>query len=182
MKRLAVLLLLILSVVACSQEPPRGGKRSLPGPVPVGVSYPDVKGVSAPKFTLSLVDGTRVSTEDLWRERPVVLLFFSSWCGKCADAQPEFTALAEKYRDAVAFLGVAGRDTETDLRRYLDEHRVSYPVARDDAEQSAGRAFALREPPLVAVVANGGALVRGWPGGTSADAVATELAKLVHRR
>ncbi|GAA4035506.1 hypothetical protein GCM10022247_71340 [Allokutzneria multivorans] len=180
MKRLLAALLLL--VAACSPESPRGGRQALPGPAPAGVSYPDVKGASAPKLTLSLVDGTRVSTEDLWRDRPLVLLFFSSWCGKCAEAQPDFTALAEKHRDAVAFLGVAGRDSDRDLRRYLDEHRVSYPVARDDAEQSAGRAFALREPPLVAVVAKGGALVKGWPGGTNANAVAAELAALFHQR
>ncbi|MCP3803548.1 TlpA family protein disulfide reductase [Allokutzneria sp. A3M-2-11 16] len=181
MKRAAVALLALV-LVACSSEPPRGGKQALPGPVPAGVSYRDATGAAAPKLTLSLVDGTRVSTEDLWRDRPLVLVFFSSWCGQCGQTQAEFTALAEKHRDAVTFLGVAGRDSEADLRRYLDEHRVNYPVARDDEGQSAGRAFALREPPLVALVAKGGALVRGWPGGTNADALSSELSNLVQRR
>ncbi|SDM17809.1 TlpA family protein disulfide reductase [Allokutzneria albata] len=171
-----------LVLVACSAEPPRGGKRALPGPVPAGVSYRDATGATAPRLTLSLVDGTQVSTEDLWRDRPLVLVFFSSWCGHCGRTQAEFTALAEKHRDVVTFLGVAGRDSDADLRRYLDEHRVNYPVARDDEGQSAGRAFALREPPLVALVAKGGALVKGWPGGTTAGTVEAELANLVQRR
>ncbi|MFB9906037.1 TlpA family protein disulfide reductase [Allokutzneria oryzae] len=181
MRRALAALLVLFTLVACSSEPQRGGRRELPGPVPAGVSYREARGAAAPRFELSLVDGTVVSTEDLWRERPVVLVFFSSWCGQCGRAQREFTELAARYRDVVAFLGVAGRDSEADLKRYLDEHEVNYPVGKDDEQQSAGRRFALREPPLVAVVAKGGALVKGWPGGTTAATVDAELVKLVAR-
>ena len=41
--------------------------------------------------------------------------------------------------------------------------------------------YAAREPPLVAVVAPGGKILRGWPGGVEEDALRRELDALIER-
>ncbi|MDQ3991248.1 MAG: TlpA family protein disulfide reductase [Actinomycetota bacterium] len=167
---------------ACTHAEARGGAASLPGPVPSGVSFSGGPSSAprAPDFSLMLVDGTPVTGSELWEERPLVLSFFASWCGRCAEQQGDLTSLSERYRDAVVFLGVAGSDEPDAVLAYLNEHEVPYAVALD-AELTVWRSYAVREPPHIAVVAKGGRLVRGWPGGIAGAVIADTLDELVIR-
>ncbi|WHT22167.1 TlpA disulfide reductase family protein [Crossiella sp. CA-258035] len=180
--RTILCLLLAALLTACTATPPpapaRGGASALPGPLPPGVTFrpPPPEAGAAPDFTVPLTDGTKVTASTLWRDRPLVVVFFSSWCAKCGTEQRKLTELANTYRDRVAFLGVAARDTEADLRGYLDQHQVPYPVGHDDQQQTVGRSYAVAEPPLLAVIAPGGTLAKGL---TSANAVETAVRDLL---
>ena len=162
-----------LVVAACGSDAssPRGGAASLPGPLPAGVAVAveQADAVRAPAFRLTLIDGSQVDPADYWRDRPVVLSFFSSWCTLCAQQQAVLNGLASRYGDAVAVLGVAGVDTEEAVRAFLQEHDVPYAVGLDDPDGRTWNAYAVREPPVVAVIGLGGRLIRGWPGGVEAE-------------
>ncbi|MBP2478309.1 peroxiredoxin [Crossiella equi] len=174
-------LLLAVLLTACTTPvppPPRGGAATLPGPLPAGVTFtaPPTGAGTAPDFTVPLTDDTLVTASALWKDRPLVVVFFSSWCGKCGQEQGKLVELAGRYKDRVVFLGVAQRDTPDAVRTFLDTHQVPYPVGRDDAASTVGRSYAVAEPPLLAVVAPGGTLLKGL---TTAAAVEKELAGLV---
>lgn len=156
-----------------------GGRDTLPGPVPKGVSYaPSESTALAPPFTLKLLDGTQLDVATLWKDRPAVLLFFASWCSKCATQQETLAKLGEQYGDKVAFVGVAGQDTAEKVRTWLSDHKVSYPVGIDP-DLAIWRRYAVRTPPAVALVAPGGKLLRGWPGGVDAETLELALSELV---
>ncbi|MGH2685188.1 MAG: TlpA family protein disulfide reductase [Actinomycetota bacterium] len=176
-----VLTVLMAALGGCGADP-RGGADSLPGPVPTGVSFPEGDPASppAPEFSLTLLDGTRVTGSELWRGRPVVLFFFASWCGVCAEQQADLTALTERYDDAVVFLGVAGEDEREAVTAYLDEHAVPHAAAIDP-DLGVWRAYGVREPPHVVVIAKGGRVIRGWPGGTTRAVIQETLSELVDR-
>ncbi|ASO19991.1 Soluble secreted antigen MPT53 precursor [Actinoalloteichus hoggarensis] len=159
---------------AWTDGPPGGGER-LPGPVAQDVDYAEpVSAPAAPDLALALLDGTRVSLAELWAERPVVLVFFSSWCATCADQQRTLSDLTAAHGDAVTFLGIAGRDESDAVMDFLVDHEVPYPVAMD-ADHTAARHYAAEEPPLIAVIDRGGGLLRGFPGGVADAATAEEL-------
>jgi cytochrome c biogenesis protein CcmG/thiol:disulfide interchange protein DsbE len=124
------------------------------------------------------MDGTQVSGADLWKERPLVLFFFASWCGECPTQQADITALAEDYGDTVTFLGIAGEDEPDAVAQYLDEHEVPYAVAIDD-ELDSWLKYAVREPPQVVIISKGGRVARGWPGGTTRALIYETLSELV---
>jgi peroxiredoxin len=183
-RRLLSVLCGLLLLVGCSADPepppPIGGSAALPGPVPSGLSLrPAPSGApGAPAVTLPLTDGTTLTVADLWADRPVVLVFFSSWCTQCAARQDAIGELARTYRDRVVFVGVAAEDKDADLQEYLRAHRVEYPVAVDRT-RAVWESYAVREPPAVAIVAPGGALLRGFPGGLDAPALDAKLRELV---
>ncbi|AVT35955.1 hypothetical protein C6W10_05185 [Plantactinospora sp. BB1] len=160
--------------------PVAGGAAGLPGPVPSDLALrpapTDLPG--APKVTGTLTDGSALAVAELWADRPVVLTFFSSWCNTCAGRQDALGELAREHRDRVVFVGVAGEDDPDALQEYLRRHRVEYPVLVD-GDQRIARAYAVREPPAVVVVAKGGTLLRGWPGGVDAATLDSTLRKLV---
>lgn len=177
------ILLLSLVLAACTGDPsggdPRGGAAALPGPVPSGVTFLEPGDAPpAPEFSLTLMDGTSVTGSELWTDRPVLLFFFASWCGVCAEQQSTVTSIAERYGDAIAVVGIAGEDEADAVAEYLDEHQVPYPVGIDD-DLDVWRLYAAEEPPVVVVVAKGGRVLRGWPGGTTRDVIDDAIAELV---
>ncbi len=189
-RRLApVLLALVLTVGGCSggdsaaepsTTPVPGGAAALPGPAPAGLRFKPAPADSpgAPAFTGKLTDDTPIKVADFWADRPVVLTFLSSWCTICAERQNAISDLAREYRDRVVFIGVVSEDKPGDLDGYLRDHRVEYPVVFD-ADQTIWRSYAVREPPAIALVAQGGTLLRGWPGGLDATTLDAKLHELV---
>jgi thiol-disulfide isomerase/thioredoxin len=124
------------------------------------------------------MDETKVTGAELWAERPLVLFFFASWCGVCPAQQADITALTESYGDSVTFLGVAGEDEPEAVAEYLDEHEVPHAVGIDD-DLDLWLNYAVREPPQVVVIAKGGHVVSGWPGGTTREVIEETLSDLV---
>lgn len=151
---------------ACSSVPAATGE--LPGRVPDGVTFraaPD-SAPAAPVFELELLDGRVLDMTQQWSERPVVLVFFESWCSLCREQQPEINEVAEEFRDVVLFVGIAGISEPADVEEYVSDTGVSYPVGTDSDGMRWLR-YAVSEPPLVALISKDGRLLRGWPGGIS---------------
>jgi thiol-disulfide isomerase/thioredoxin len=137
----------------------QGGAEDQPGALPDGVEFdPDpLEGVPAPDFTTELLDGTPVTASDLWADRPVVLMFTASWCETCADVHTELAEVVDGYDGAVTMLGVVNEDDAEAAREYANELALGYPIAV--AGPDTWLDYAAREPPLVALVAPGGAVV-----------------------
>ena len=115
--RLAVAL---TAVLGCgpSGESGEGGDQRLP----------------APPFTLELLGGGSVSLSE-WAGKPVLLDFWATWCPPCEFQVPELNVLYERY-EADARVGVFGisidEDAETEVREWMDEKGVAYPVLLGD--------------------------------------------------
>lgn len=60
------------------------------------------EGAQAPEFTLTGIDGQKVSLSD-FRGKYLVLDFWGSWCGPCREANPYLRALYERYKDRSDF-------------------------------------------------------------------------------
>jgi peroxiredoxin len=177
---LAAALLLTATLLGCSSDSSDPeSPAALPGPVPDGVSFrtPPKSAPPAPSFELRLLDGEVVDSDEQWSKRPVVLVFFESWCELCRDQQPEINELVEDYRDVVLFLGVAGLSDPDDLRAYVADNDVAYPVGSDRSGE-VWLDYAAEEPPLVALVSKGGQLLRGWPGGLPAESLRDQIDRL----
>jgi cytochrome c biogenesis protein CcmG/thiol:disulfide interchange protein DsbE len=158
-----------------------GGRATLPGPLPSGVRFaPATSQAQAPPFSLKLLDGTPVEAAKLWRDRPVVVFFFASWCSRCVTQQERLAPLIKRYRDVVTFVGVGAQDKAPAVKSWLDAHDVTYPVGID-ASLDTWKHYAVRQPPAVVLIAPGGRLDRGWPDGVTGDVLAAELKRLVRR-
>jgi thiol-disulfide isomerase/thioredoxin len=155
-----------------------GGASDLPGPPPSDVEFRRTprSSIPAPDFSANLIDGTPVTAGDLWDERPVVLLFTASWCERCADLHREVSAVVDEYGGTVALLAIIPEDDVNGARDYAREARLGDPIAVGD--DAVWLNYAADEPPLVALVAPGGRVLRGWPGGVGGEELAEHLDKL----
>jgi thiol-disulfide isomerase/thioredoxin len=165
-------------LAGCAGGKTAGGEDDLPGPVPAGTVFekPPAKALAAPPFSAELVDGTPVRGVDLWSERPLVLVFTASWCVRCADVHRQAAHAVDERDGAVALLAIVPEDDRDAARDYADELDLGYPVAA--AAQRVWLNYAAREPPVVVLVARGGKVLRGWPGGVAASTLSQRLAEL----
>lgn len=172
----------LVGVAGCSEsDDPAAVSFDLPGDVPADVAFidPPATAPPAPSFELELLDGTTLDLAEQWAERPVVLVFFESFCELCAQQQPDITALSQEYQDKILFVGVGSTSSAEDATEYLREHDITYPVGLDP-DGEIFRRYGVDEPPLVALIAKGGQLVRGWPGGV--DDLGTQLNEFIIAR
>lgn len=173
-RRLTGAVMALLLAAACSSGGGSiGGADRLPDePAPEDVAYAEApEGTpAAPEFELDLLDGSTVSASELWDERPVVLHFVTSWCEICKEQQAGINEVADEYADEVVFLGITTNDTAEDIEGYLRERDVPYAVG-NDPEQEIWLRYGVTEPPLLAFITRGGAIVRGHPGGLDGEQV-----------
>ena len=93
---------------------------------PQGSPAASLVGRPAPPLVVRSFDGATVSLSDL-RGRPVVLNFWASWCAPCRQEDPSLQAAARSHA-AVAFLGVAFKDSGSAARAYAAETKHPYPL------------------------------------------------------
>jgi cytochrome c biogenesis protein CcmG/thiol:disulfide interchange protein DsbE len=95
-------------------------------------------GENAPAFDLPTLDDSRVRSVDL-AGKVLIVNFWNSWCLPCHQEHP---ALVEFYRrhagdPSFAMVGIVRDDTESAIRRYVDDEGVPYTVAFDPGGRAA---------------------------------------------
>src|SRR6195256_6767697 len=88
----------------------------------------------APNFSLGLFDGSTFTlSEALSSGKPVVVNFWASWCGPCADEAPLLQDAARRNVDRFTFVGVDVQDQDADAQTFLRKYGVSYPNGSGNA-------------------------------------------------
>jgi cytochrome c biogenesis protein CcmG/thiol:disulfide interchange protein DsbE len=129
-----------------------------------GTPIPTV-GSPAPAFSLTALGGrgtVGIPADGGSGGRPVVLVFFASWCPPC---RAEMPALAHAYRDQprrsrVAIVGVDGMDSPAAARRFVQASGVTFPVAADSRYSVTEALYALTGEPDAVFVKGDGTIAR----------------------
>jgi cytochrome c biogenesis protein CcmG/thiol:disulfide interchange protein DsbE len=87
---------------------------------------------TAPDFALRRLDGRgRLALRSL-RGRAVVLNFWQSTCPPCVSEAPAFERAWQRFRgDGVVFVGLDFWDLDSDARRFVRRHGITYPQVYD---------------------------------------------------
>ncbi|MFI7707728.1 TlpA family protein disulfide reductase [Nonomuraea sp. NPDC049480] len=103
---------------ATSAAPPATTAPATTAPPASGEPAPEKAAVpEALKFSAKTLEGKTFQGESL-AGRPVVFWFWAPWCPKCMSEAPHVKAAAAEYGD-VAFVGVAGLDTEAAMKEFV---------------------------------------------------------------
>jgi len=134
-----------------------------------GSKVVNVPFTTAPDFTLGLFDGSTFKlSETLASGKPVVVNFWASWCGPCADEAPVLQDAARRYGDRIAFVGVNVQDVDSDAQTFMRKYAVSYANGSTDAGPISIQ-YGMRGVPETYFIAPDGRLIRKWNTLTAAD-------------
>ena len=119
----------------------------------------------APEFTLPLLNGDTLRLSDL-RGKVVVVDFFASWCPPCRREAPILARVAGRFKgQGVEFVGVAVWDDEGEVRRYVREFGLPFPVGLDSRGRIAIE-YGIRGIPEKFLIGRDGVLLRKVVGPT----------------
>lgn len=158
------LVVVILLVVALSGEP----------------AMPPQVGQPVPEFALTAFDGTPMVL-GAPGGKVVVLNFFASWCPPCRQEAADLEQVWRDYGpDGVQFYGVGYKDAAANVKRFVSEYDVTYPVTTETRNATA-RAYGVTGAPETFIIDGAGLLVRHILGPISFGELAHELDQILSR-
>jgi thiol-disulfide isomerase/thioredoxin len=141
---------------------------------------PSMRGKVAPSFTLTDLDGKKVSLSD-YKGRPVLVNFWATWCGPCKVEMPWFEEFHKQYAaQGFEILGLtddvdAGKDTITKVAHKIG---VSYPILLTDGKVQTAYG-ALDVLPMSFYVDRNGVIVEETAGLGSKDEIEAHIKKTI---
>jgi peroxiredoxin len=125
-KSLLLLLFVAVLITGCSEQ--QGGQSQF--------SAGAVKGEPAPDFTLTDMQGQKVTLSDL-KGKVVILNFWATWCPPCREEMPSMEQLYRRYGgQGLVILAVNVEENGMSaVKRFLQRTPYSFPILLDaDAE------------------------------------------------
>ena len=136
-------------------------------------------GQPAPLFSLDGLNGDRVALAD-FAGKPVLVIFFASWCPNCQNEAPLIQSLADQNSARglqVIAINITNNDSEQDASNFAQAHGWTFPVGLD-RDRSVGESYGVEGVPFHVVVDAQG-IVRGQRLGELSAAELQQLVDLV---
>ena len=141
---------------------------------------PHMRGKVAPGFTLTDLDGKKVSLSD-FKGRPVLVNFWATWCGPCKVEMPWFEQFQKQYAaQGFEILGLTddvdvGKDT---IAKVAHRIGVSYPILLTDGKVQTAYG-GLDVLPMSFYVDRNGVVVEETAGLGSKDEIEAHIKKTI---
>lgn len=96
------------------------------------------EGSPAPDLNLTTLEGKKISLSE-YKGKPVLITFWTTWCGYCRNEMPIIQKAYDQYKDRVQFLIVnaTAEDDEQKVREFIKEKNYTFPVLLDKEGKGA---------------------------------------------
>ncbi|MGD9014878.1 MAG: cytochrome c biogenesis protein CcdA [Candidatus Omnitrophota bacterium] len=120
------------------------------------LAYAQEQGVetslSAPDFTISDLDGNKITLSEFKQKQPVVLFFWTTWCPFCLK---ELINLNQIYADAIfkdtQLLAININESRLKVRRFLERYQLDFKILLDSDARVAYSYGVLGVPTFVLI-------------------------------
>jgi peroxiredoxin len=129
LKTILIAILIILPLTGCgnadeSRQPARTGT------VENGI----MTGQRAPDFMLNDLSGKAFRLSELRDKKPVLLIFWATWCPACLQAMPYFAEMHKQYTPRgleIISINIATNDPLIRVQRFQEARKLPYPILYD---------------------------------------------------
>ena len=132
-------------------------------------------GMAAPDFSAKASDGSTITKADI-AGKPVLMVFFASWCPHCQAEAPKIKALAEANPNLkIVAIGVGNNDTQKGIWDF--QSKFSLPFATYDDGGKAASVYGITSYPTLVSVDKSGIIRDRDTGEVSQDRLNSLAAK-----
>lgn len=180
---IAILLFLLLFAGGAGAQEVKGGSYT---------KIPTVEGIDllkaggkAPDFSVKDLGGKEFHLSDSLNKDPVLLFFWSFFCGPCREEFPLISEMAREYggKDLqVIGVNLDGREMKKVIDRMAIEEKVSFRIVFDELD---GDAFRIADPygvsgtPALFVIDRKGVITFSMVGAVTAEQLRNEISEVV---
>ncbi len=111
-------------------------------------------GQIAPDFMLRDLNDKPFRLSDLRDKKPVLLIFWATWCPACIQAIPAFADIQKRYEPRgleVVSINIAANDPLIRVQRFQETHRLPYRILYDE-QTDISRRFAVLGIPTSLII------------------------------
>ena len=152
----AALVLIVLTAAVLTSER-TGSWGTAPDPA---VSGGDGKWID---FTLPEAGGGQVSLSPFIGKKPVLLIFWATWCPHCNESVPAINRMHSKSptRDTLAILALDYMESREKVRAFIERKKVAFPVLLDSSGSVARKYGVVGIPTYILIGRDGKVAYRG---------------------
>jgi peroxiredoxin len=139
---------------------------------------------SAPEFTLSDINGKKVSLSD-FKGKVVLLNFWGTWCGPCTAEMPSLNNLYAAFKnDGFVVLAVSIDPSERPVRSFIEAKGISFPVLMDPDKEAYFDLYAVFALPTSFLIDRKGMVVEKFLGDREWDSpdIKNKIADLLKKK
>jgi peroxiredoxin len=121
-----------------------------------------LEGTPAPSFSLKSSEGVEVSSKDLLKKGPVIVVMTKDGCPCSVESQPFFNQISDLYKEHASFVGIL--DAPRPIGQlYGRGHSVPYPILSETTPKTFA-AFGAKQSVYVYLIGKDGKMAKVWPG------------------
>lgn len=109
---------------------------------------------AAPDFTIESIKEEKITLSDLLKDRPVVLVFWTTWCPSCRAEVPHIEKFYKENKNEVAIIGINIGESKAKVSSFIQKMGISYPIALDPESRVAKLYNVVGIPTIVAIDKN----------------------------
>lgn len=117
----------------------------------------------APNFITEDVSGNKVALSDYRGKKPVLLIFWATWCGQCAKELPNLKTFTKKYQDKIQVVAVDSGEPKETIKDYIQEKDINFLMLIDE-QRKIWNQYLIRGTPSHFLIGKDGKIVTMRPG------------------
>lgn len=127
--------------------------------LPKGLKVGDL----APDFASEDVYGNKTSLSDFQDKKPVLLIFWATWCGYCAQELPDLKTFTQEHQDEIQVIAIASGEAKKTIKDYIEKEEVNFLMLLDEQREIWNQYF-IRGTPSHFLIDSGGKIASLRPG------------------
>ena len=131
----------------------------------------------APDFATEDILGNEVILSDFRGKRPVLLVFWATWCGYCAKEKEDLKTFTSRYQDRIQILAVDSGEPKQTIQDYIKKENINFLILLDE-QRKIWNQYLIRGTPSHFLIDKQGKIITMRPGLASLADLETMLSMI----
>jgi peroxiredoxin len=127
----------------------------------------EIKGLQinsiAPDFTTEDLLDNQISLSDYRNQKPVLLIFWATWCSFCKKELPDLKEFTQKYQSEIQVIVLPSGEVKSTIVDYVKKEEINFMVLLDE-QRKVWDSYLVRGTPNHFLINKEGKITTLWPG------------------